>query len=165
MGKLGLSAASYSVGHGVRSFGATQMFPVTLCLSFPSQLSLLSSSVVSGGCPEPRAVPFAEPCVCLQARRDAWRTMKYMELFIVADHTLVSAGGAENQDPSLTPPWIYPVTLPHPHLSPVQEPEPQPGPHQAAHCGDCKLRGQGEGAARASCGPQGLSPCHQGKES
>ncbi|NXU92997.1 ADA33 protein, partial [Xiphorhynchus elegans] len=22
------------------------------------------------------------------ARRDAWRTMKYMELFIVADHTL-----------------------------------------------------------------------------
>ncbi|NWR39191.1 ADA33 protein, partial [Tachuris rubrigastra] len=26
-------------------------------------------------------------CV-LQARRDAWRTMKYMELFIVADHTL-----------------------------------------------------------------------------
>ncbi|NXO28706.1 ADA33 protein, partial [Cisticola juncidis] len=32
--------------------------------------------------------PFAEPCVCLQARRDAWRTMKYMELFIVADHTL-----------------------------------------------------------------------------
>ncbi|NXP26360.1 ADA33 protein, partial [Scytalopus superciliaris] len=24
----------------------------------------------------------------LQARRDAWRTMKYMELFIVADHTL-----------------------------------------------------------------------------
>ncbi|NXU98606.1 ADA33 protein, partial [Cettia cetti] len=31
---------------------------------------------------------FAEPCVCLQARRDAWRTMKYMELFIVADHTL-----------------------------------------------------------------------------
>ncbi|NXI07145.1 ADA33 protein, partial [Irena cyanogastra] len=37
---------------------------------------------------EPRAAPFAEPCVCLQARRDAWRTMKYMELFIVADHTL-----------------------------------------------------------------------------
>ncbi|XP_041323258.1 disintegrin and metalloproteinase domain-containing protein 33 [Pyrgilauda ruficollis] len=32
--------------------------------------------------------PLAEPCVCLQARRDAWRTMKYMELFIVADHTL-----------------------------------------------------------------------------
>ncbi|NXR40133.1 ADA33 protein, partial [Zosterops hypoxanthus] len=31
---------------------------------------------------------FAEPCVCPQARRDAWRTMKYMELFIVADHTL-----------------------------------------------------------------------------
>ncbi|NXR60542.1 ADA33 protein, partial [Rhadina sibilatrix] len=31
---------------------------------------------------------FAEPRVCLQARRDAWRTMKYMELFIVADHTL-----------------------------------------------------------------------------
>ncbi|NWT12182.1 ADA33 protein, partial [Vireo altiloquus] len=30
----------------------------------------------------------AELCVCLQARRDAWRTMKYMELFIVADHTL-----------------------------------------------------------------------------
>ncbi|NXN19902.1 ADA33 protein, partial [Indicator maculatus] len=26
-------------------------------------------------------------CV-LQAKRDAWRTMKYMELFIVADHTL-----------------------------------------------------------------------------
>ncbi|NXA49908.1 ADA33 protein, partial [Nothocercus julius] len=26
-------------------------------------------------------------CV-LQARRDAWRTMKYMELFIVADYTL-----------------------------------------------------------------------------
>ncbi|NWX13498.1 ADA33 protein, partial [Aegotheles bennettii] len=24
----------------------------------------------------------------LQAKRDAWRTMKYMELFIVADHTL-----------------------------------------------------------------------------
>ncbi|NWW72137.1 ADA33 protein, partial [Climacteris rufus] len=24
----------------------------------------------------------------LCARRDAWRTMKYMELFIVADHTL-----------------------------------------------------------------------------
>ncbi|NXF99530.1 ADA33 protein, partial [Sakesphorus luctuosus] len=24
----------------------------------------------------------------LQVRRDAWRTMKYMELFIVADHTL-----------------------------------------------------------------------------
>ncbi|NXO93983.1 ADA33 protein, partial [Certhia brachydactyla] len=24
----------------------------------------------------------------LPARRDAWRTMKYMELFIVADHTL-----------------------------------------------------------------------------
>ncbi|NWS31236.1 ADA33 protein, partial [Polioptila caerulea] len=24
----------------------------------------------------------------LRARRDAWRTMKYMELFIVADHTL-----------------------------------------------------------------------------
>ncbi|NXI31000.1 ADA33 protein, partial [Sterrhoptilus dennistouni] len=23
-----------------------------------------------------------------RARRDAWRTMKYMELFIVADHTL-----------------------------------------------------------------------------
>ncbi|NXO45391.1 ADA33 protein, partial [Locustella ochotensis] len=37
---------------------------------------------------EPRAALFAEPCVCLQARRDAWRTMKYMELFIVADHTL-----------------------------------------------------------------------------
>ncbi|NXS33064.1 ADA33 protein, partial [Pomatostomus ruficeps] len=37
---------------------------------------------------EPWAVPFAEPHVCLQARRDAWRTMKYMELFIVADHTL-----------------------------------------------------------------------------
>ncbi|NWR04061.1 ADA33 protein, partial [Paradoxornis webbianus] len=30
----------------------------------------------------------AEPRVCPQARRDAWRTMKYMELFIVADHTL-----------------------------------------------------------------------------
>ncbi|NWV39948.1 ADA33 protein, partial [Grantiella picta] len=32
------------------------------------------------------------PCllspVCVQARREAWRTMKYMELFIVADHTL-----------------------------------------------------------------------------
>ncbi|NXX13916.1 ADA33 protein, partial [Podargus strigoides] len=24
----------------------------------------------------------------LQEKRDAWRTMKYMELFIVADHTL-----------------------------------------------------------------------------
>ncbi|NXN91253.1 ADA33 protein, partial [Rhinopomastus cyanomelas] len=24
----------------------------------------------------------------LQVKRDAWRTMKYMELFIVADHTL-----------------------------------------------------------------------------
>ncbi|NXI05120.1 ADA33 protein, partial [Pachycephala philippinensis] len=36
-----------------------------------------------------RGLPlFAEPRVCLQARRDAWRTMKYMELFIVADHTL-----------------------------------------------------------------------------
>ncbi|NXB99091.1 ADA33 protein, partial [Orthonyx spaldingii] len=31
---------------------------------------------------------FAEPGVCSQPRRDAWRTMKYMELFIVADHTL-----------------------------------------------------------------------------
>ncbi|NXC22377.1 ADA33 protein, partial [Corythaeola cristata] len=27
-------------------------------------------------------------CLDSQARRDAWRTMKYMELFIVADHTL-----------------------------------------------------------------------------
>ncbi|NWU08735.1 ADA33 protein, partial [Cephalopterus ornatus] len=26
--------------------------------------------------------------VLFGARRDAWRTMKYMELFIVADHTL-----------------------------------------------------------------------------
>ncbi|NXD65017.1 ADA33 protein, partial [Eolophus roseicapillus] len=25
---------------------------------------------------------------CFGAKRDAWRTMKYMELFIVADHTL-----------------------------------------------------------------------------
>lgn len=75
--------------------------------------------------------------------------MKYMELFIVADHTLVRAEGAENPDPSQSPAWIYPLTLPHPHLSPVQEPEPRPGPHQAAHRGDRKLRGQGEGPARA----------------
>lgn len=46
---LGPGAVSYSVGHDVRSCGATQMFLVTSCLSFPSQLSLLSSSVVSGG--------------------------------------------------------------------------------------------------------------------
>uniref|UniRef100_A0A8C3XBX6 ADAM metallopeptidase domain 33 n=1 Tax=Cyanoderma ruficeps TaxID=181631 RepID=A0A8C3XBX6_9PASS len=88
-----------------------------------------------------------------RARRDAWRTMKYMELFIVADHTLVSAGGTENPGPSLTPAWIYPVALPHPHLSPVQEPEPQPGPHQAAHRGDRKLRGQVLQAAEHQGGP------------
>ncbi|NWV12852.1 ADA33 protein, partial [Ptilonorhynchus violaceus] len=41
-----------------------------------------------GGCPEPWAAPPLLSRVCLQARRDAWRTMKYMELFIVADHTL-----------------------------------------------------------------------------
>jgi len=35
----------------------------------------------------------------LQAKRDAWRTMKYMELFIVADHTLVSAVGGRNRVP------------------------------------------------------------------
>lgn len=37
------------------------------------------------------------------------------------------------------------MTLPHPHLSAVQEPEPQPGPHQAAHHRDRKLCGQGNG--------------------
>uniref|UniRef100_A0A8D2MHS7 ADAM metallopeptidase domain 33 n=1 Tax=Zonotrichia albicollis TaxID=44394 RepID=A0A8D2MHS7_ZONAL len=35
------------------------------------------------GCPS-----LLSPVSALQARRDAWRTMKYMELFIVADHTL-----------------------------------------------------------------------------
>lgn len=35
----------------------------------------------------------------LQAKRDAWRTMKYMELFIVADNTLVSATGGQNVAP------------------------------------------------------------------
>ncbi|NXB81124.1 ADA33 protein, partial [Donacobius atricapilla] len=30
----------------------------------------------------------ALPSAFRGARRDAWRTMKYMELFIVADHTL-----------------------------------------------------------------------------
>uniref|UniRef100_A0A8C3V7Y8 ADAM metallopeptidase domain 33 n=1 Tax=Catharus ustulatus TaxID=91951 RepID=A0A8C3V7Y8_CATUS len=52
----------------------------------------------AGGCPSLLSSPgvwrvpglgAAPPSLCLlQARRDAWRTMKYMELFIVADHTL-----------------------------------------------------------------------------
>ncbi|KFP88345.1 Disintegrin and metalloproteinase domain-containing protein 33, partial [Acanthisitta chloris] len=44
-----------------------------------------------GRCPEPWAAlsfTFLSLVSVLQVRRDAWRTMKYMELFIVADHTL-----------------------------------------------------------------------------
>lgn len=88
--------------------------------------------------------------------------MKYMELFIVADHTLVSAGGgrAETQSPakklgplSVSLLGLPLVTLPHPRLSAVQEPEPQPGPHQATHRGDRKLRGQGNGRREGPAGP------------
>ncbi|NWY95582.1 ADA33 protein, partial [Loxia curvirostra] len=46
-------------------------------------VTVTPNHTVGAGC---GALP--SPCVCLQARRDAWRTMKYMELFIVADHTL-----------------------------------------------------------------------------
>ncbi|NWU87183.1 ADA33 protein, partial [Onychorhynchus coronatus] len=49
-------------------------------------VTVTPNHTVAMGCP---FLCSSEPCVCvLQARRDAWRTMKYMELFIVADHTL-----------------------------------------------------------------------------
>lgn len=63
---------------------------------FPSQLSFLGGSAVSG---EPTPSLLQAFLSALQVKRDAWRTMKYMELFIVADNTLVSATGGRNLVP------------------------------------------------------------------